>query len=176
METETEEETEEEEETKYISTMAYVYKHIRLDTNEVFYVGIGSDDSFKRAYTELGRNKFWQAVRDKSGFRVEIVKDGLTWKQACRKEKTLIKKYGRRDLGLGTLVNLTDGGEGGTGRIVSDEIKLKASERMKGKRYALGNFWSDEKRKKLSDKMKVVYWERLYDKEYENAKRLGFAK
>lgn len=28
-----------------------------------------------------------------------------------RKKKEYIKRYGRRDLGLGTLVNLTDGGE-----------------------------------------------------------------
>ena len=27
--------------------MAYIYKHIRLDTNEVFYIGIGSDNTNK---------------------------------------------------------------------------------------------------------------------------------
>jgi hypothetical protein len=31
--------------------MAYLYTHIRLDTNEVFYVGIGSDKDYSRAYT-----------------------------------------------------------------------------------------------------------------------------
>jgi hypothetical protein len=29
--------------------MAYVYRHIRLDKNEPFYIGIGSDSSFARA-------------------------------------------------------------------------------------------------------------------------------
>jgi hypothetical protein len=42
--------------------MAYVYRHIRLDKNEPFYIGIGKDDysSFKRAYhTGNKRNKIW---------------------------------------------------------------------------------------------------------------------
>ena len=31
--------------------MAYVYKHTRLDNNEIFYIGIGSHlDNYKRAY------------------------------------------------------------------------------------------------------------------------------
>ena len=29
--------------------MAYVYRHIRLDKNEPFYIGIGSDKTYKRA-------------------------------------------------------------------------------------------------------------------------------
>ena len=29
--------------------MAYLYRHIRLDKNEPFYIGIGSDTNFKRA-------------------------------------------------------------------------------------------------------------------------------
>lgn len=155
--------------------MAYVYKHIRNDTNEIFYIGIGSDDCHRRAYDEVRRNKFWKAVRDKSGFRVEIISDGLTWKQACRKEVRLIKKIGRRDLGLGPLTNLTDGGQGANGVVLSDEIKIKISERMKGKRYALGKTRTEQWKKKHSEKLKKLYWERLYDLEYENAKRLGFA-
>ncbi len=30
--------------------MAYVYKHIRLDTNEIFYIGIGNNNDYGRAY------------------------------------------------------------------------------------------------------------------------------
>lgn len=178
--------------------MAYVYRHIRLDKNQPFYIGIGSDDEFRRSSTTQGRNKFWEAISKKTEYEVEILMDGLTWEQACEKEKEFIALYGRRDKKQGTLVNLTDGGEGGNGMIVSVKVKKKASkkmkgnknakgakrsdntkkaisEKMKGKKNALGNFWSVEKRKKLSEKMKVLYWERLYDQEYENAKRLGFA-
>lgn len=42
-------------------------------------------------------------------------------------EKALIKRFGRRDLGTGTLCNLTDGGEGPAGRIVSVETRAKMS-------------------------------------------------
>lgn len=45
--------------------MAYVYKHIRLDTNEVFYVGIGSGITYKRAYKVNGRTQFWQNITKK---------------------------------------------------------------------------------------------------------------
>lgn len=38
--------------------MAYVYKHIRKDLNEVFYIGIGSQDKYKRAFSLLKRNSF----------------------------------------------------------------------------------------------------------------------
>lgn len=40
----------------------YVYRHIRLDKNEVFYVGIGSDNKGKylRAHGKEKRNKYWK--------------------------------------------------------------------------------------------------------------------
>jgi len=104
--------------------MAIVYKHIRKDTNEVFYIGIGK--SKKRAYDMWNhRNEFWHNIKRKTDVDVEIIHEGLNWKDACKKERQLIQTYGRRDLGLGTLVNMTDGGDGGHGVIVSDETKEK---------------------------------------------------
>ena len=36
--------------------MAYVYQHVRLDTNEPFYIGIGSDDkNYQRANNKFNR-------------------------------------------------------------------------------------------------------------------------
>jgi hypothetical protein len=92
--------------------MAYVYRHIRLDKNEPFYIGIGKDDTYKRAYqsSKTKRSDFWHNIASK-GYEVEILMDNLTWEQACEKEKEFISIYGRRDLGQGTLVNLTNGGE-----------------------------------------------------------------
>ena len=103
--------------------MAIVYKHIRKDTNEVFYIGIGKSE--KRAYDmKHARSEFHQNI-SKRGVKVEIVEEGLTWDAACNKERELIELYGRRDKGLGPLVNMTDGGDGGHGMIVSDETKEK---------------------------------------------------
>lgn len=108
--------------------MAYVYRHIRLDKNEPFYVGIGSDIDYKRAYSKSGRTHFWLAV-SKKGYEVEILLEDLTWEQACEKEKEFIRLYGRKDLNTGCLVNMTDGGDGSLGRPMTDRLKtvLKAS-------------------------------------------------
>jgi hypothetical protein len=103
--------------------MAYIYKHTRNDTNEVFYVGIGSGKTYKRAYKKTGRNKFWQNIVNKTSYTVTIIEDKLSWEEACTKEIELIKMFGRRDLNKGSLVNLTDGGEGSKGVIMPDSLK-----------------------------------------------------
>jgi hypothetical protein len=115
--------------------MAYVYQHIRLDTDEVFYIGIGSDTEGKyiRAYKKNGRNLHWNHIVNKVGYRVEILKDGISWEEAYEEEKRFIKLYGRRNLNEGNLVNLTDGGDGTMGAIVSEETRLKLSELAKGR-------------------------------------------
>ena len=103
--------------------MAYIYKHIRLDTNEVFYIGIGSDNTYKRANLKKGRSIYWNNIINKSDYRIEILEDNISWEEALLKEVEYIKKYGRKDLGLGSLCNLTDGGEGTVGKVMSEELK-----------------------------------------------------
>ena len=126
--------------------MAIVYKHIRKDTNEVFYIGIGKTE--KRAYSMANRNKHWYNIVNKCGYDVEILKTNLTKEDAIQIEIDLIKNYGRLDLKEGTLVNLTNGGEGilsASLEVVekilksrswyrhSDETKQKLSLQKKGK-------------------------------------------
>jgi hypothetical protein len=111
--------------------MAYLYKHIRLDTNEVFYIGIGSDDLYKRANSLQSRNKHWKNIVNSTEYRVDIIEDGLLWEDACKREQELIIHYGRRDLGTGTLVNLTAGGEGLYNP--ARETRQKLSESHKGR-------------------------------------------
>lgn len=112
--------------------MAYLYRHIRLDKNEPFYIGIGSDRNYKRASAIKDRNKHWKNIANKYGYEIEILVDDLTWDEACKKEKEFINLYGRIDLGLGSLVNLTDGGDGVIGVIYSNERKKNISNRIKG--------------------------------------------
>jgi hypothetical protein len=45
----------------------------------------------------------------------------------------MIAVFGRKDLGTGILRNMTDGGEGSSGTIVSEETCLLISERRRGK-------------------------------------------
>lgn len=117
----------------------YVYRHIRLDKNEVFYIGIGGFNkkeplySYKRAYSNR-RNNYWKNITNKTDYIVEIISEGLTREQACKKEIEFIKLYGRIDLGTGTLVNLTDGGEGSNGPK-TEEHKKKIGLSNKGKKH-----------------------------------------
>lgn len=90
--------------------MAVVYRHIRLDKNEPFYIGIGKTE--KRAYSKHSRNRYWNHITKNTEYKVQVLFNDLSWEQAIEKEIELIQTYGRKDLGLGTLVNLTDGGEG----------------------------------------------------------------
>jgi hypothetical protein len=122
-----------------------VYRHIRQDTNEVFYIGIGSK---KRAYSKHGRNKWWNRIVDKTNYRVDILFDDMTWEQACEKEKEFIELYGRKDLGLGTLVNHTNGGDGTLGVKMSEKNKIKMSQLHKGKKRGP---MSEETKRKLSE-------------------------
>jgi hypothetical protein len=110
--------------------MAIVYRHIRLDKTQPFYIGIGADE--ERAYCKKQRNAHWHNIA-KAGYEVEILFTDLNWEQACEKEREFIKLYGRRDLGTGTLVNWTDGGEGKTNPVVSEETRRRLSVALKGK-------------------------------------------
>lgn len=123
---------------------SYVYLHRRLDTNEVFYVGIGNKINFKRAFTKHNRNLHWERIVKKVGYVGDVIYKDISWEQACKYEINLIAMYGRKDLKLGTLVNLTNGGEGTLGRKCSEETKLKIGNKNRNKIKSI------EARQKLS--------------------------
>lgn len=112
--------------------MAFVYRHIRLDKNEPFYIGIGK--KVHRAYDTKNRSKYWTNIA-LNGYEVEIMFNDLTYEQAKEKEKELIALYGRKDLGKGTLVNMTDGGEGTLNKIMAESQKQLISQRTKGRKH-----------------------------------------
>jgi hypothetical protein len=123
--------------------MAYVYRHIRIDKNEPFYIGIGSDMTYKRAREKSRRSNLWNKIIAKSDYDVEILLDDITFEEAKNKEIEFIKLYGRIDLGNGTLANLTDGGDGTPNRIFTPEHKRKLSLSQIGKKI------SEEQKDKL---------------------------
>lgn len=125
--------------------MAYVYRHIRLDKNEPFYIGISNtEDGYKRAYKKTCRNKHWTNIAKSCKYEVEILVENLTIEEVKEKEKEFIKLYGRVDLKTGTLVNLTDGGDGVLNKHENAELRLKLS------KAALGKKMSDAARLKMS--------------------------
>ena len=81
--------------------------------------------------------------KDKS--RIIYLKQNLTEEQAFRHEVYMIAMFGRKDLGTGILHNRTNGGDGVSGAVVSDETKRKISETRKGITH------SEESRRKMSE-------------------------
>lgn len=115
----------------------YLYRHIRLDNNEVFYIGIGKKrkhytnyrTEYCRAFS-IKRSNFWKKIINKTDYKIEIVLESTDRKFIENKEVEFIKLYGRRNLKQGTLVNLTDGGEGVVNHIPSKLAREKSRERI----------------------------------------------
>lgn len=147
--------------------MAYVYRHIRLDKNEPFYIGIGSDERYYRSTAKTHRNKIWKGIVSRTEYRVEILIDDITFDEAKEKEKEFISLYGRINLNTGTLCNLTDGGDGTVGQVYSKEHRQKISASNKGRKLSKehrkklresGRDWSvtEEQKKQISEKLKGI--------------------
>lgn len=124
--------------------MPYVYKHIRLDTKQPFYIGIGNADNFYRSRSKSGRNKEWKNIVGKYGYEIEIIFKHNDYEVVKEKEKEFIELYGRIDLGCGLLCNNTSGGQGSLNRKVSDITKEKIRQTQIGKTI------SQEHRDKIS--------------------------
>jgi len=153
----------------------YVYRHIRLDKNEPFYIGIGSTKDYKRAYSKISRNKIWKSIIDKTDYEVEILFDNLTKEEAIKKEVEFIKIYGRKNDGR-ILSNQTNGGEGIFGRENIEEWKINLkkaianrsnerkkeinaliSKKLKGHvGYMKGKKLTEEAKQKISAKRKGI--------------------
>lgn len=109
--------------------MPIVYQHIRKDTNEVFYIGIGK--TIQRANSIFGRNKYWNRIAKKYGYQVEITHKDIIWEEACSIEKYLIEFYGRADLQKGILVNMTDGGDGQENPSKETRVKMSLARKSR---------------------------------------------
>jgi len=103
-----------------------VYAHRKASTGEVFYIGKGGKH---RPASKIGRSIRWHRTVAKHGLAIEIIKDGMHEPCAFMLEKALIFAIGRD-----RLCNLTDGGEGTSGRIPSAASRQKCSASNKGTR------------------------------------------
>ena len=151
----------------YFSKMAILYRHIRLDKNEPFYIGIAKHRT--RPYSKK-RNSIWKSIVAKSEYIIEIIFDDLSWEEAQQKEKEFISLYGRIDLHTGTLANLTDGGEYSPNLSLESRKKIqdarakqifpsdwgqKISKKLKGRTSPnKGRKWSEETKEKISKTLK----------------------
>ncbi len=134
----------------------YIYMHINIDNNEIFYVGLGKG---QRAYIKSGRGKFWKTYTSKyPNYQIVICENNLTIEESIDLEIKYIKDIGRRDLNLGTLVNLTNGGDGTNGYKHTNETKLIISQKSKGNKYNTGRIASKETRIKNAESARNRVW------------------
>jgi hypothetical protein len=121
----------------------YTYAYLREDRSP-YYVGKGEGD---RAYKKYRNVK---PPKDKS--RIIFLKQNLTEEEAFKHEIYMIAVFGRKDLGMGILHNRTNGGDGTSGRVVSEETKRKISIATKGENHPLyGKKHSEETKRKQSE-------------------------
>lgn len=81
---------------------------------------------------------------------VERVSEGLSEAEAFAIERSEIAKHGRIVNGTGTLANITDGGEGASGRSHSDATRAKISAALVGKVSRSGYTHSEESKAKMA--------------------------
>jgi len=127
--------------------MFYAYIWLRQDGTP-YYVGKSQDDRNNRAFTSWGHNV--PCPEDASRIIVQYYESEA---EAFDAERFFIAFYGRADLGLGRLRNLTDGGEGCVGAIRTDEWKRKIGLGNKG-RKPVGYIRTEEHRMQLRERMK----------------------
>ena len=131
----------------------YTYAYLREDRTP-YYIGKGKGD---RIYS---KQKYIKPPKDKS--RIIYLKQNITEEEAFKHEIYMIDVFGRIDLGTGILHNRTDGGEGSSGCIPSEEHKRKISEANKGRilseetkrkigEASKGKTVSEETKRKMSD-------------------------
>ena len=147
--------------------MFYTYLWLREDGTP-YYVGKGCT---RRAF----RSNSYRVGCPSDRARI-ILQEWLSEADAFEAERFLIGYYGRADLGMGCLRNLTDGGEGAAnpseeqrrrlseahkGQVITDETRRKISEANKGKNcWSKGNHFrrgktqSEEARRKMSEARK----------------------
>lgn len=136
----------------------YTYAYLREDRTP-YYIGKGTKN---RLYEKSKRNI--NPPKDKS--RIIFLKQNLTEEEAFKHEIYMISVFGRKDLGIGILHNKTDGGEGSSGVVRSEEWKRKQSESHKGKSHSeetkrkqsetkKGKSHSEETKRKIGAKLKI---------------------
>lgn len=154
----------------------YVYAYLRDNDKTPYYIGKGTGNRYKEKHV---------VPIPKNRTNIVFLFQNLLEMGSFILERKLIKWYGRKDLGTGILHNRTDGGDGASGRIVSEETKRKSSIANRGQKrsneakeniknalaeidftgennHFFNKKHTDETKKKMSDAKKNKTYEEIY--------------
>jgi hypothetical protein len=153
------------------SRLFYVYAFLRSADSLVglkyspYYIGKGKE---RRAYASARLG----APSPKDPSFIVFVQEGLTEDEALELEKYCIALYGRVDLGTGILRNLTDGGEGKSGAIVSEDVRQRIANAQRKEKHRLwGKHLPEETKQKISEAVrgdKHPFWGKTHTQESRN--------
>lgn len=128
----------------------YVYVYADTASGELLYVGKGDKyRAWRHASSPyINPELSSRILKSRATLHIFLCESHA---DANRKERMLIFTIGRRDLGTGTLLNRTAGGQGSRGRKNfrhDAETKRRISEKLKGRRF------TEEHRKAISESTK----------------------
>lgn len=142
----------------------FVYRHKRLDTNQIFYIGIGTSVDknthkgiYHRAYAKSKRNIVWKRIVAKTNYEVEIIYETYDIEEVQEKEREFIKLY--KD----TVCNMTEGGLGITSYNHTECTKLQISTSTKGIKKSKEHIVNMNKRKFIPIIVYNDYFYKKYD-------------
>ena len=144
----------------------YVYTYSYPNGGLPFYVGKGCDrrdtSHLRKARCITESSSFnirtiLKLLRNNQEPVIERIVENIDEELALFIEEEFISKHGRRDLGTGILTNLTNGGDGVSGFVRSEESKKKHSDSISGsKHHSYGKQHSEETRRKISESHKGI--------------------
>lgn len=125
----------------------YVYVWYRSDTGRPFYVGKGCGNRYKQK-GKTHRNAYFNNICAKHHCWPLIIFDEMTEEEAFSTEIEMIKCLRAKGY---VLANMSDGGEGSRGRVITDEYREKYRKMCSGKNNPnYGHKWNDQQKEHLS--------------------------
>lgn len=152
---------------------------------EPFYIGKGKGNRINYHQSKLSLqidknklkvNKIKKIIKEGLDVKIIKYKENILEKTALNLEIKMIKTIGRIDLKTGTLTNLTNGGDGQSGRIVTKESRKKSAEIAKN-RFPNGPMYN--KKHKIETKellSKINVGKHMSEKSKEKLRQINLGK